>query len=257
MILCLDIGNTHFYGGIFIDGKLKFQFRKISMGSVSSDELGIFLRNILRENGYDPQDVSNIGFCTVVPETIYSMRNCCKRYFNITPFMIGPGMKSGLNIRYHNPLEVGADRIANSIAAIEQFPNQNIIIVDFGTATTFCAISSDRDYLGGTIVAGLKISMEALEKRTAKLPTVEIVKAPHVCGRSTVESIQAGLFYGNLGMVKEVTSRITSECFAHNRPLIIGTGGLARLYDDSKLFDIYIPDLVLNGIHQSLKMNRG
>ena len=255
MILCLDVGNTQIYGGIFENDKLVFQFRKISRAGSSADEYGIFLKGVLKENNFDPSKIDQIAICTVVPDVIYSLRNCCIRYFNITPFLLEPGTKSGLKIGYRNPLEVGADRIANAIAGIKKYPDEDLIIIDFGTATTFCAIKKNREYLGGSIIPGVKISMEALEENTSKLPTVEIVNPGSVCGRSTVESIQSGLYFGNLGMIKEISYRITKECFPSSRPIVIGTGGFARLYQDQDLFDHIIPDLVLQGLNQSLKLN--
>lgn len=255
MILCLDVGNTQMYGGLFVGSDLKLQFRNMSKKGSSSDELGLFLRGVLRENGYNPDEVKQIAICSVVPEVIHSLRNCCVKYFSINPFILGPGVKCGLQIKYRNPLEVGADRIANSIAAVNRYPNQNLIIADFGTAATFCAITARKEYLGGAIVSGLKISMEALEKRTAKLPRVEIVTPQNVCGRSTIEGIQSGLFYGHMGIIKEITQRITEECFNGERPLLIGTGGFSRLYADHNVFDVIIPDLVLAGLYQALEMN--
>ncbi len=256
MILCLDVGNSQIYGGVFDGEELKFQFRKISSVGQTSDEMGIFLRTVLRENGIDPKKVTDIGFCSVVPTINHSLKNCCKRYFNVDPFCVGPGAKTGLRIRYRNPAEVGADRIATAIAASHRYPNKNVIVVDFGTATTFCAISKEKDYLGGTILTGMKTSMEALQKKAAKLPAVEIVRPENTCGRSTVESIQAGLFYGHLGAIKEITTKISNENFENEAPYIIGTGGFAGMFADCGVFDEIIPDLVLSGIYQSLINNR-
>lgn len=255
MILCLDVGNSQIYGGVYVEGELKFQFRKVSKKGSSSDELGLFLRAVLRENGYNPDDVKKISICSVVPEIIHSLRNGCSKYFNIKPFILGPGVKCGLRIKYRNPLEVGADRIANTIAAVNKYPNQDMIIADLGTATTFCAVTKDKEYLGGSIISGLKISMEALEMKTAKLPTVEIVSPQSACGRSTIESIQSGLYYGHMGIIKEISSQLTKECFAGKKPLIIGTGGFSRLYSEAGLFDVVITDLVLSGLYQALDMN--
>ncbi len=255
MILCLDVGNSQIYGGVFVDQELRLQFRKISKRGASSDELGLFLRGVLRENGHNPDDIKQISICSVVPEIIHSLRNSCNKYFSINPFILGPGVKSGLQIKYRNPLEVGADRIANSIAAVNMFPEKDIVIVDFGTATTFCCITKKREYLGGAIAAGLKISMNALEQNTAKLPTVEIVTPKNACGRSTIESIQSGLYYGHLGMIKEICSQIKNECFGGQKPYIIGTGGFARFYEEADIFDAILPELVLTGLYQSLQMN--
>ncbi|MCK5883701.1 MAG: type III pantothenate kinase [Bacteriovoracaceae bacterium] len=256
MILCLDVGNSQIYGGVFDGDKLKFQFRKVSSIGQTSDEMGLFLRTVLRENGIDPSIVTDVGFCSVVPSLNHSLKNCCKRYFNVDPYCVGPGAKTGLKIKYRNPAEVGADRIATAIAAVHRYPKKNIIIVDFGTATTFCAVSKNREYLGGTILTGMKTSMEALQKKAAKLPSVEIVTPLETCGRSTVESIQAGLYYGHLGAIREITTRISNENFKDELPYIIGTGGFAGMYSECGVFDEIIPDLVLAGINQSLISNR-
>lgn len=255
MILCLDVGNSQIYGGVFAEDGLKLQFRKSSKEGSSSDEYGLFLKTVLRENDIKPEDIQKISICTVVPEVLHSLKNACLKYFNQNPFILQAGVRTGLKIKYRNPLEVGADRIANSIAATQIYPNKNLLIVDFGTATTYCAISKDKEYLGGVIHAGLKISMQTLETNTAKLPSVEILVPPQVLGRSTVESIQSGLFYGTRGAIKEITSNITSESFQGEKPMIIGTGGFASLFQKNELFDIEIPDLVLKGLYFALKMN--
>jgi type III pantothenate kinase len=251
MILSLDVGNTQIYGGLF-DGpvgqeKMLLSFRRNSRQGSSSDEVGLFLRMVLRENGHEPSQVKQIVLCSVVPEVIYSLKGACQKYFNVNPFILQAGVRTGLKIRYRNPLEVGADRIANSIAATHLYPHKNLVLVDLGTATTFCAVSSDRDYLGGTIIAGLKLSMEALEVKTAKLPSVEIVASTQTLGQSTVESLQSGLYYGHLGAMREIINRLTQECFKGERPLVIGTGGFSSLFEKEKIFDSIIPDLVLKG----------
>ena len=255
MILCLDVGNSQIYGGVFQGDKIVLRFRRQSKNGSSSDETGLFLRSVLRENGLNPDDVNQVAICTVVPEALHSLKNASMKYFNKTPFVLQAGVKTGLKIKYKNPLEVGADRIANSIAATHLYPDKNLVIVDFGTATTFCAINKEREYLGGVIVAGLKISMEALESRTSKLPSVEIIKPEACLGRATVDSIQSGLYFGTMGMVKEIVNRLSKECFQGEKPFVVGTGGLASLFDKAEIFDEENPDLVLKGMFLSLKMN--
>lgn len=259
MILTLDVGNTTIHGGVFDGNKLKMQFRRTSEFRASSDELGVFLRTVLRENDVDPAQITQIAVCSVVPDAIYSLKGACHKYFKITPFLLQAGTKTGLKIKYRNPLEVGADRIANAIAGTQLYPDRNLIIVDFGTATTFCAINREKEYLGGVILAGLRISMEALETKTAKLPPVEIVQMNHTLGRSTIESIQSGLYHGQIGMVKEIKSRITLECFnggeGSEMPLVLATGGFAGLFDKAELFDVIMPDLVLKGLNIALSLN--
>lgn len=255
MILCLDVGNTQIYAGLFDKDKMLLSFRKNSKSGASSDETGIFLRSAIRENGFDPSKITQIAICSVVPEVIYSLRGACMKYFNINPFILQAGVKTGLKVKYRNPVEVGADRIANSIAATHLYPGKNLILVDLGTATTFCAVTKDKDYLGGSIVAGLRLNMEALESKTAKLPSVEIISMHEALGRSTIESIQSGLFYGHLGTIKELSERITKECFQDEKPLVIGTGGFAYLFEKEKIFDEIVPDLVLKGMLIALQYN--
>jgi len=255
MILALDVGNTQIYGGVFEKDKMLLSFRRNSKQGSSSDEVGIFLRTVLRENNLDPSKITHIAICSVVPDVIYSLRGACKKYFDINPFILQAGVKTGLKIKYRNPVEVGADRIANSIAATQLYPNKNLILVDLGTATTFCAVSKDKDYLGGSIVAGLRLSMESLEAKTSKLPSVEIVAMNEALGRSTIESLQSGLYYGHIGTIKEISERISKEAFDGDKPFIIGTGGFANLFEKEKIFDVIVPDLVLKGLLYSLKMN--
>jgi len=255
MILCLDVGNSQIYGGLFKDGKICLNFRKITSIPISSDEHGLFLKSVIRENGFDPEEITMIGICSVVPDIIFSLKGGCTKYFNIEPFILGPGTKCGLKIKYRNPLEVGADRIANAIAAVKNWPQRNLILADLGTATTFCAVTKEKEYLGGAIIPGIRISMEALAQRTAKLPKVEISIPESRCGRSTVESIQTGLFYGHLGSAREIIKRMSEECFPDEKPLVVGTGGFARFFEKEKIFDIIDSDLILEGIYQSLLLN--
>lgn len=166
------------------------------------------------------------------------------------------GVKTGLKIKYRDPLEVGADRIANAIAATQQFPNKNIIVVDFGTATTFCVISKNKEYLGGVITAGMKLAMDALQSNTAKLSPVNIIKPKTVTGRSTMESIQSGLYYTQLAALEQICQRITKEHFPDEAPLIIGTGGFAYLFEEEQIFSMVIPDLVLQGLRLMVELNR-
>lgn len=255
MILCIDVGNTQIHGGVFHDGEIISQFRKTSRQQFSSDEIGIFLRTILRENKIDPDLITGISICSVVPDLNHSLASGCIKYFNTEPFFLRPGVKTGLKIKYRNPLEVGSDRIANAIAAINFYPNKNLIIVDFGTATTFCVVNKMKEYLGGIILPGIRISMEALVNKTAQLPMVEIKEIGEVIGRSTVESIQSGLYHGQIGMVRELKTKIIKEAFYDEEPVVIGTGGFSRLFESANLFDVINPTLVLEGLHHAFLMN--
>lgn len=255
MILLLDVGNSQIFGGVLNNNKIELRFRKTSKTGASSDELGLFLRSVLRENNIQPEQIKEIALCSVVPDVVYSFRSACRKYFNITPFILQPGVKTGLKIKYSNPIEVGTDRIANAIAANHLFPTRNFIIVDLGTATTFCAISKEKEYLGGSIIPGLRLGMEALEAKTSKLPSVEIVPMKHTLGRSTIESLQSGLYFGHIGQIKEITGRLTEECFKNEKPCIIGTGGFAVLFEKEKIFDVIHTDLVLFGLAQAIRIN--
>lgn len=256
MILCLDVGNTQIYGGVFQDDELQVQFRRTSQTRGSSDELGVFFRSVLRENQVDPDAIDVIAICSVVPDLIYSLRACCQKYFDIDPLVLRPGIKTGLKISYRDPREVGADRIADAIGAVKLFPNQNLIVADFGTATTLCAITRNKEFLGGNIIPGVKLAMDALEAKTAQLPSVEILPPDSAVGRTTVESIQAGLYWSNVGMVRELVNRISAEVFADQAPLVIGTGGFASLFNREKLFDHVVPDLILTGLLEVIRLNR-
>ena len=255
MNLALDVGNAHIFGGVFEDEQLTVRFRKASRPPTSSDELGLFLRGVLRENGRDPAAITQIALCSVVPEMIYSLRSCCRKYFRTDPFVLQSGAKTGLRIKYRNPLEVGPDRIANAIGALHLYPGRHIIIVDFGTATTLDVVTASRDYLGGMIVPGIRIAMEALEKNTARLPTVEIVPPAELIGRSTVECIQSGLYFGNRAMVRSLTREIREQAFGNEPAVVIGTGGFSRLFEREDLFDAVLPDLILVGLDHALTLN--
>lgn len=255
MLMCLDVGNTQIHGGVYQDRELKFQFRKNTSFGLSSDELGVFLRNVLRENHILPELIQDIAICSVVPHMDYSLNNACVKYFTDRLLFVKPGVRTGLRIKYSNPLEVGADRIVNAVAAKKLFPSKNIIVVDFGTATTLDAISKNGDYLGGAILGGAKLMVSALESKTARLPSVEIKKPLQACGQSTVESIQSGLYWSTFGGVKELIKQISAEKFETDSPIVIGTGGLGQLYRESGLFEIYVPELVLNGLLEVYEKN--
>jgi type III pantothenate kinase len=254
MLLCLDVGNTQIFGGVYSGDELRATFRRTSNVRASSDEFGTFFRAVLRENGVDPNEIDSAALCSVVPDVLHSLRNCFRKYFRLEPFVLQPGVKTGLKIRYRNALEVGGDKIANAIGAITRYPGRNHIIVDFGTATTLCAVSSEKEYLGGIITPGIYTSMAALESNTARLPVVEIVRPAEVLGRSTIESIQSGLYYGTLATVRTLAASIAGEHFANAQPLVIGTGGFGRLFEEERLFDAFIPELSLIGLRRAASL---
>lgn len=255
MLLCLDVGNTHILGGVFDANKLVARFRYATHLIGTADQLGIFLLNILQTNKLAPEKISAAALSSVVPGCDYTIKHTISAYFQIPLFVLKAGVKTGLNIRYKNPNEVGADRIANAIGAVNTYPNQNIIIIDMGTATTFCVITKKRDYLGGVILPGMRLGMESLKNNTAKLVEVDIEPCSTYIGRNTKESIQSGLFYGHLGALKEIITGIKKEAFQSEPALVIGTGGFAQLYKDKAIFHHIVPDLVLQGLSKAYEFS--
>ena len=256
MTLTLDVGNTQITGGVFKNDKIVFQFRCTTTPNTSSDELGIFLRSVLRENGYDYKSIRRCGVCSVVPAINYPLTSAIKKYFGIDPLYIQSGIKTGLKLKYANPKEIGADRIAGAIGACTLHPNRNIIIIDLGTATTIDIVTKDKEYLGGAILAGLKISTNALSNGTAKLPSVEIAKPGHICATSTIEAIQSGLYYGHAGAIKEFCYLYKKNVIKDDDVFILGTGGFSRIFEEYSLFNQIVPSLVLFGVKQALDMNQ-
>jgi len=255
MILCLDVGNTHVLGGIFKQDKIKLHFRYETKQGGTSDQLGVFLRNVLKENNISNNTIDQIAICSVVPSLDYSLRAACIKYFNIEPFFLAMGAKTGIQIKTKNPNETGADLVATAIGATFRFPQQNIIIADFGTATTFSAISANKDFLGAAFLPGIKLAMNSLETNTSKLSAVEIEKPNNIIGTTTKKSIQSGIYYSHLGTLREIISGMIKEAFPANKPTVIGTGGFANLFIKENIFDIIIPNLVLEGLCLALKNN--
>jgi type III pantothenate kinase len=255
MLLCLDVGNTQIHGGVFAADALKCQFRKSTHPLGSSDELGVFFLSVLRENGVDPEAVTQVAVCSVVPPAAYPLRGASVKYFRVEPFVLQAGVKTGLKIRYRNPAEVGADRVANAIAATQRHPGRNVIVVDCGTATTFDVVTAEGDYLGGAIMPGVGLSAETLSTRTAKLPAVEIHRPESALGRTSVESIQSGLYHGHVGAVRNLIGELTIEAFAGEPPLVVGTGGFARMFEAEGIFNEIVPELVLLGLRHAVRLN--
>ena len=217
------------------------------------------LVQFLGTEGIGPKLVEDVIISSVVPPVMHALTNAVRRYLGCQPIIIGPGVKTGMNIRYDNPKEVGADRIVNAVAAVHKYGarldgvNE---IVDFGTATTFCAIDKNGDYLGGVIAAGVKISMDALFERASKLPKVEIVKPASVIGRTTVSAMQAGAIYGQVGQVDGIVRRIRTELDAPNCK-VIATGGLAgTIAEESETIDVVDRMLTLDGLKLIYDKNR-
>lgn len=253
MVLCLDVGNTHIFGGVYQHDKWQVQFRYPSFSPCTSDQLGVFFKNVIRENDLSPQDITEVVICSVVPSMNYSIRSAFLKYFSIEPLFLKIDNVTDLTFEYSNPAEIGTDRISNAIAAVNLFPGKNIIVIDLGTATTFDAITNKKAYLGGIIMPGINIGMKSLYENTAKLPPVNIVKPDYILGQTTISNIQSGLYYSTLGAAREILTRIQSEIFQNQPTTIIGTGGFAYLFESEKIFDMLMPELVLEGLRLTIK----
>ena len=259
MLLTVDVGNTTIQCGLFEDEKLALQFRRSTNPRLSSDELGLFFRDVLALNNFDYKAVERIACCSVVPAINHSLSNCFRKYFFKEALFIQAGIKTGLKIKYANPREIGADRIAGAIGAVRAAASsggaKNLIVVDMGTATTVDVITKNNEYLGGAILPGAAMSVHALSEGTAQLPSVEVVQPKNVCGSSTIEAIQSGVFYGQAGAVRELVSKMEESVFVGERAFVIGTGGFSRSFESAGLFDLVLPDLVLQGLKVALDMN--
>jgi type III pantothenate kinase len=255
MLLAFDVGNTNIVLGVFKENKLMTHWRMSTDKGRSADEIGIFVDQLFRYENLSLKDVSAVIISSVVPTIMYSLQHMAIKYCNTEAMVVGPGIRTSLNIKYDNPKQVGADRIVNAVAAIEKYGGP-AIVVDFGTATTFCAITENREYLGGAIMPGIKISSDALFEKTAKLMRVELVKPETIVCRNTAESIQAGIIYGYVGAVDCIVERIRLE-MKWKHPRVIATGGLATLIaSESKYMETVDKFLTLEGLNMIYQMNK-
>lgn len=234
MLLAFDVGNTNIVVGVFKDGELITNWRLQTDYRKSADEYGMVISQLFEYENLDPAEVKDIIISTVVPSILFTLQHLSQKYFNATPIVVESGVKTGLVVKYDNPKQVGADRIVNAVATLKKYGGPAIVI-DFGTATTFCAITENGEYLGGTIAPGIKISSDALMEKTAQLPNVELEGPGKVICRNTIESIQSGLIYGHMGMVEFITAKMKEEMEefrTSDRPVkVIATGGLATMME--------------------------
>lgn len=247
MLLAIDIGNTHMEFGVFHNNNLLGSFRLNTNRDITSDEMGLFTCQFFEVNGLNRGDVEDIIISSVVPQVMYSISNAVKKYFfNKVPLVIGDDLPLSIENLYENPREVGADRLVGAIAAHHKYGGP-LIVVDFGTATTFDAVGKQGEYMGGAIFPGIKISMDALFSKTAKLPHVELVRPDRVIGRNTISSMQSGALYGYVGAVNNIVKAMTAELGGETK--VIATGGLAKLVvDESVLFECIDRSLTLDGL---------
>ena len=255
MILVLDAGNSSIILGVYEKDQLKYRWRMVTDRQKSEDELAMQIKAFFMHEQLDFMQVKGIIISSVVPPIMYSLESMCLKYFKQKPLIVGPGVKNGLNIKYENPREVGADRIVNAVAAIDKYGGQPLIVVDFGTANTFCFINEKGDYLGGAIAPGITISTEALYMKAAKLPRIEITKVPKVIGKNTVHAMQSGILYGFIGQVEGIVNRMKAT--SKVEPLVVATGGMASLIaEETTSIDIVDPDLTLEGLYLIYKRNQ-
>lgn len=254
MILVFDVGNTNTVLGVFDNRTLVENWRISTDKHRTADEYGMLLKNLFLSSGLVISSVQALVISSVVPPLNYTLEQMGKKYFNLDPVFVGPGVKTGMAIKYENPREVGADRIVNAVAGYEQYGGP-LIIVDFGTATTFCAISARGEYLGGAIAPGIGISTEALFARAAKLPRVEVVRPSTVIGKNTVSSMQSGILYGFAGQVDGIVRLMKREM--EGEPLVLATGGLAELIAGESITISRVDQfLTLNGLRIVYERNR-
>jgi type III pantothenate kinase len=259
MILVLDVGNTNIVLGAYEGKTLVADWRLATDHMRTADEYGIQVTQLFMQKNIELDKVEGVIISSVVPNIMYTIEHMVRKYFNKTPLVVGPGIKTGINIKYDNPKEVGADRIVNAVAAHEIYVGRPLILIDFGTATTFCAVTKNGDYLGGTICPGIKISAEALFEKASKLPRVELVKTAGVICRNTVTSMQAGILHGYTGLVDFIVEKMKKEMEAYGEfePVVIATGGLATLIsEDSKHMDKIVPYLTLEGLRIIYEKNK-
>lgn len=253
MLLAVDVGNTETVLGVFRDDELAWHWRLSTVPDRTADELAMLFGALLEHQGLSfDRNVTGVVISSVVPSATQALREMVREYFRFPPVVVEPGVRTGLAVVTDNPKEVGADRVVNGLAAFTKFGGP-CIVVDFGTATTFDAVSAEGEYLGGAIAPGIHVSAEALYRQTARLPRVELVSPRGVIGRNTVESIQSGVVFGYAAMVDGMVERIAKEL---GSPTVVATGGLASIVlPECKAIDHHEPWLTLEGLRLVFERN--
>ncbi len=253
MLLAIDIGNTNVVLGVFEGKRLVENWRVGTKTQITPDEYAMILKDLFNFGGLEFKRIDGVIISTVVPPLLPVMTEMSKKYFHIEPMVVTHEIRSGIRIRYDNPKEIGADRIVNAAAAYNLYGGP-VIIVDFGTATTFCAVTQEGEYLGGAISPGIKISAEALFQRAAKLPRVELTKPRSVIGTDTISAMQAGIIYGYAGLVDGIVERMKKEFSTEAK--VVATGGLAELVSpETKSIQEIKPHLTLEGLRLLYEVN--
>jgi type III pantothenate kinase len=254
MLLVVDVGNTNTVLGLFDGDQLVHDWRIRTVVDHTVDEYGMLIYNLYKTSRISSRKIQDIIISCVVPPMLNILEPLCLKYFNLKPLIVGPGVKTGMPIYYDNPKEVGADRIVNAVAGYEKY-KKDLIIVDFGTATTFDYVSEKGEYMGGCISPGIMISSDALFERAAKLPRVELSKPKSIVAKDTVSSMQAGIMYGYAGLVDGICDRMKAE--VKSNPLVVATGGLAKIVaPETKSIDVVDEMLTLEGLRIIYLRNR-
>ncbi|MFI3284357.1 MAG: type III pantothenate kinase [Erysipelotrichaceae bacterium] len=253
MLLTIDVGNTNITVGVIEEQDVKASFRLTTSDQKTSDELGMSLVNFLNLKSIHPSEIDGAVISCVVPKIMYSLNNAIRKYFNLSPLVIGPGIKTGIKIKTENPKEVGADRLVN-VAACHEIYHKNCLVIDFGTATTFDYISSDGTFEYTVITPGIQIAANALVSNAAKLPEIEIKKPHSILAKNTIVGMQAGLVYGYIGQVEYIVKKMREEISEDF--LVVATGGLGRIiYEYTDCIDIYEPNIAYIGMEIIYKKN--
>ena len=253
MILVIDVGNTNIVLGVYQGQELIEHWRIATDRTRTTDENGMLVKALFRDAELNVEEVEGIVLSSVVPPVVFPLENMCVRYFKRRPFLIGPGIKTGLDLKVDNPREVGADRIVNAVAATAKYEGP-MIIVDFGTATTYCYIDAQKRYYGGIISPGVMVATEALYNKAAKLPRIEIAKPQSAIGRNTIHAMQSGTYFGYVAQVDGLVHRMKDEM---GEAKVIATGGLARLIsEESTMIEVVDPFLTLDGLRIIYERNK-
>ena len=252
MILTIDVGNTNITCGVFDEDVIVASFRITTKMPRTSDEYGMILYNLLEQNNIQPMDIGDAIICSVVPNVMHSLRGGLVKYFHITPIIVEAGIKTGIRIVTPNPQQIGADRIVDAVGAYEIYGGP-VLVIDFGTATTYDFVDESGAFLGGITAPGIRISAKALSEDAAKLPEIEIKKPESILGKDTITSMQAGIVYGQIGQTEYIIKKVKEEVGLENVKTVV-TGGLGRIIaNETTCIDIYDPNLTLKGIYRVYK----
>ena len=252
MILTIDVGNTNITCGVFDGDVIVASFRITTKMPRTSDEYGMILYNLLEQNNIQPMDIGDAIICSVVPNVMHSLWGGLVKYFHITPIIVEAGIKTGIRIVTPNPQQIGADRIVDAVGAYEIYGGP-VLVIDFGTATTYDFVDESGAFLGGITAPGIRISAKALSEDAAKLPEIEIKKPESILGKDTITSMQAGIVYGPMGQTEYIINKVKEEVGLENVKTVV-TGGLGRIIaNETTCIDIYDPNLTLKGIYRVYK----